>query len=272
MTICSKDNPKIKLFRKLLTNKKARDELGMFVVEGMRICVDTATEAMNGNVEITALFYTADSMIKYRDILDISCFNCVKSDLKYEISAEVAEKMSDEGNSQGVFIIAKKLDKAFGMDTINSHGKYIVLDNLQDPGNLGTLLRTADAVGVNGVILSGNCVDLYNPKVVRAAMGSMSRLNIFIKNDFETVADVFKSSGICLCAAVIRDGTDISGFDFSKPCAVVIGNEGRGLSQEHTMLCTEKITIKMNGHMDSLNAATAGTIFLWEMMRGENNE
>lgn len=268
MIICSKDNPKIKLYRKLLTNKKTRDELDMFVVEGMRICVDTAIEALEENVEITALFYTADSIIKYKNVLDISSFDFIQDDLKYEISAEVAKNMSDEGNSQGVFIIAKKLDKAFDVNSLNHDGKYIVLDNLQDPGNLGTLLRTADAVGVDGVVLSGNCVDLYNPKVVRAAMGSMSRLNIYIENDFKIVAKVFNSLNISLCAAVIRGGTDISEYDFSKPCAAVIGNEGRGLTEEHTMLCSDKMTIKMNGHMDSLNAATAGTIILWEMMRG----
>lgn len=143
-----------------------------------------------------------------------------------------------------------------------------MLDNLQDPGNLGTLLRTADAVGVSGVVMTDNCVDLYNPKVVRSAMGSTTRLDLFVVNNFLNVATLFDELGIVTNAAVVRNGENITEFDFDRPCAVVIGNEGKGLPKEHSDICKNRVTISMHGNIESLNAACAGTIILWEMFRG----
>jgi TrmH family RNA methyltransferase len=267
--ISGKDNPRIKLYKKLAADKKARAETGLFVLEGMRICVDTVREALDGNVTVEALFYTREACEKYSRFLPVELFERLDEDKRFEISPELAAKMSSESSSQGAFIIAKKTDKPFAPESINRLGKYLVLDFVQDPGNLGTLIRTADAVGIDGVVLTNNCCDLYNPKVVRSTMGSMPRMNIYIENDFFTVADVLESCGITLAASVVGGGTDVTDYDFSKPCAVVIGNEGRGLSAEHIARCRDSVTIRMNGHIDSLNAASAGTIMLWEMMRGK---
>jgi len=142
-----------------------------------------------------------------------------------------------------------------------------VLNHLQDPGNVGTLLRTADAVGADGVVLTGNCCDLYNPKVVRSAMGSMGRIKIYVEDDFSRVCNTLSELGIKTLAAVIKNGVSVTEYDFDKPCAVVIGNEGNGLSESDADMCDEKITIRMNGNIDSLNAAVAGAIILWEMFR-----
>lgn len=271
MHINSKDNPKIKLYKKLASNKKYRDEQGLFTIEGARNCVDTAYEALCENITIEAVFYTAQALEKYKNNLSVDdIFRCVDDDKIFEISQELADKMTDEGSSQGIFMIAKKLDIPFCEDNIDKGGKYLVLDGLQDPGNLGTLLRTADAVGVSGAVMTDNCVDLYNPKVVRSAMGSISRLKIFVVKRFEEAAELFGKVGILTAAAVVRDGESITDFDFSKPCAVVIGNEGKGLPNEHVELCDRKITITMHGNIESLNAACAGTIILWEMFRGES--
>lgn len=270
MYISSKDNANIKLYKKLAADKKARGRLGMFVIEGMRICVDTALEAREGNIEIEAFFYTKESLEKYSDYLSVSCFDHIGEDKRFEISAELAEKLSDESSNQGTFMIAKKTDKKFTAENIKPCGKYLVLDFVQDPGNLGTLIRTADAVGVDGVVLTNNCCDLYNPKVVRSTMGSIPRMNIYIENDFGKVVSVLRGCGIRLAASVVGGGISVTDYDFSKPCAIVIGNEGRGLSKEHTELCDDEITICMNGHIDSLNAASAGTIMLWEMTRGKD--
>ena len=176
--------------------------------------------------------------------------------------------MTDEGNSQGIYMIVFKVDLPFAAEYIDKKGKYLVLDNLQDPGNLGTLLRTADAVGVSGVVMTDNCVDLYNPKVVRSAMGSTTRLDLFVVDNFLNVATLFDELGIVTNAAVVRDGENITEFDFDRPCAVVIGNEGKGLPKEHSDICKNRVTISMHGNIESLNAACAGTIILWEMFRG----
>ena len=264
MYISARDNPKIKELKKLYSSKKYRDEKGLFVIEGMRGCVDAVKSAENGLI-IRKVFFVKKSLENYEDYLHTEIFEKVARENLFEITEEIAEKISDTGTSQGIFVVAEKTDKNFS--AVKSGGKYLILDNLQDPGNLGTMVRTADAVGVDGVILTGNCVDLYNPKTVRSAVGSLPRVNIFIEKNFTKVTEIFRKAGIKTVAAVVRDGVNISDYDFSGGCAVVIGNEGRGLCDENVSLCDEKVTIKMRGNMDSLNAAVAGTIFLWEMTK-----
>ena len=258
MLIASKDNPKIKQYRKLASSRRARTEQGLFVAEGMRGIVDIAGEA-----DIEALFCTEAALEKYAGVLDTDRLALIPADRRFTVTEEVARKMSDTGSTQGVFAIVKRLDLPLG-DTLPT-GKYLVLDELQDPGNLGTMIRTAAAVGLSGVILSGNCADLYNPKTVRSCMGSLTKVNIYIEKDVSRVLAVLDKSGIKTLAAVVRDGQSVSETDFSGGCAVVIGNEGRGLPEETVSLCRERVTIKMRGSTESLNAAIAGTILVWEM-------
>ncbi len=268
MLISSKDNKSIKHLSKLISSRKERAESGEFVIEGMRNCVDAAMESVTaGKLKITELFYTKQSVEKYSDLLPTKYFDALSDCEKYEITPELADRISDSESSQGVFVVAKKLDKIFDADTINVSGKYVLLNCIQDPGNLGTILRTADAMGASGVVLTNNCCDLYNPKVVRSAMGSLARVEVFVEQSFEKVTEVFKVLGIETCATVINGGEDITNVSFDKPVAVCIGNEGRGMSDEHVALCDRKLTISMQGNINSLNAATAATIVMWEMFR-----
>lgn len=270
MLITSKENPSIKSLAKLVSNKKYRNEMGLFVAEGMRNCVDIVKQSFsdeNSRVEISSLYYTEEAFENYRNSLDLSCFEMLDDRKKFVITKELADRISLEENNQGVFLTVKKLDIKFAEENLDKNGKYVVLNHLQDPGNMGTLLRTADAVGASGVVICENCCDLYNPKVVRSAMGSMSRVKIFVENDFSLVCDTFSRLGVSTLAAVIKGGTSVVKQDFSKPCAVVIGNEGQGLSDNHANMCDGKITINMNGNIDSLNAAVAGAVILWEMFR-----
>ena len=267
MLITSKDNGNIKILSKLLSNKKFRNEMGVFVVEGMRNCVDVLKQSQEGKTQIKWVFYTEDSIENYKKNFDVSCVLDLEENKKFCITKEIADRISLEENNQGIFVVAEKLDLEFSLKNLNPKGKYVVLNHLQDPGNIGTLLRTADAVGADGVVLTGNCCDLYNPKVVRSAMGSMGRVNIFVEDDFSCVCDTFSKLEIRTLAAVIKDGVSVTEYDFDKPCAVVVGNEGNGLSQNDADLCDDKITITMKGNIDSLNAAVAGAIILWEMFR-----
>lgn len=265
MFISSKDNPKIKRLMKLLTSKKERASEGVFAIEGMRACVDAVNESLLGFLEIESLFYVREAKESFSDRLDTALFERVDESRSYEITGELADKISLEGNTQGAFVIARAVHKALPEKLSGKH--YVVLDNIQDPGNLGTILRTADAVGADGVILANNCAELYNPKVVRSTMGSLSRVNIYVENSFEKVADVLKNSGVCVIAAVVRDGKMLSGYSFAHECAVVIGNEGRGLTDEHIALCDDKVTIDMHGRLDSLNASVAAAVIMWEMTK-----
>ena len=223
MHINSKDNPRVKLFRKLLSSKKAREEHGLFAVEGARNCVDTAYEAVCGRIKVHSVFYTQTALTKYKNTLKTdSLFSCARPEDIFEISDELAKKMKDEGNSQGIYMIVFKVDLPFVAEYI---------------------LRTADAVGVSGVVMTDNCVDLYNPKVVRSAMGSTTRLDLFVVDSFLNVATLFDELGIVTNAAVVRNGENITEFDFDRPCAVVIGNEGKGLPKEHSDICKNRVTI-----------------------------
>ena len=253
--ITSKDNPSIKLYRKLSDSKKARKENNLFVLEGARLCFDSSVVFM-----IKLLIVTESSHEKYSDKLSVFQGNVMK------ISNELGNKLSDTINTQGIFAICEMPEKISISDFIESNGKYIILDSLQDPSNIGTIIRTADALGINGVVLCG-CCDLYNPKVIRGTMGSVFRIKT-IETNFCDVISELKSKKITSYAAVVdKSAKSLTKCEFSNGCAVVIGNEGNGLSEEDIMLCDDKFTIKMQGSIESFNAATAATIILWEISR-----
>lgn len=256
--IYSKDNPNIKLFRKLSSSKKERKKFGLFVLEGLRLVSD----AINENAPITMVMLTETAYYKQWEMLgflDKGEFDCVI------ISDDLGLKISSTEQTQGVFAICKALDKLDLSSKINKCSKFIVLHQLQDPGNVGMIIRTADAMGMSGVILSESC-DLFNPKTVRSTMGSLFRVPLIWDAGITDVIDFFKSSDVPVYASVIdSDAGDIRDIDKDNGCAVLIGNEGNGLPRDITEYCTGKVTIKMKGHINSLNASMASGIIMWEM-------
>lgn len=259
--ISSKDNSNIKLYLKLLSNKKYRQEFGLFVLEGTRLCLDAVKE----NAELHCVFVTKTAQEKYSEALDL--LNEKVGEKLFLISDELGERLSDTNGTQGIFAICNILDKKKLNVTICSNGKYIVLNNLQDPGNVGTIIRTADSIGISAVILC-DCCDIYNPKVIRSTMGSLFRLTILDNCNFSDVLTELKTKGLVTYAAVIdTDAIPLTDCDFSGGAAVVIGNEGNGLPPETADLCDKKLTIKMQGNVNSLNAAMATGIIMWEMLR-----
>lgn len=267
MHITSKDNPKIKLYAKLSSSKKAREENGLFVLEGARLCSEAVDRWREGKLDIHSVFASEKALEKYPEYIDSSLFTS-RSEIFHTIEDKICEKLSDTKGSQGIYIIANMSNNILSCECIKSNGKYLVMNNLQDPGNVGTILRTCDAVGADGVVMTNNCCDLYNPKTLRAAMGSVFRLNIFSCPDFSQAIKMFSECGVRSFAAVVdKDASAVECVDFSNGAAVVIGNEGRGLTSEDAGYCDEKITIKMQGNIDSLNAAMAAGIILWEMKR-----
>ena len=229
------------------------------MIEGARLLDDAIKE----NVPLREGFYTSAAENKYPELI----YN-LKARLHgqaFEISEEVSKKLSDTVNPQGIYAVAERLDKSDKIGKIED-GKYLVLANLQDPGNIGTVLRCADAVGVSGVFLCGGC-DLYNPKLIRSTMGSLFRLNIRTAEYFSLIS-MLNDGGFTTCAAVVdKDAESVRDFVFPDKCAAVIGNEGNGLSEEEKSVCKRRITIKMNGSIESLNAASAASIILWELTK-----
>ena len=246
MLISGKDNPRVKRLSKLCRSRSFRKTEGIFVIEGLRGCADAAKSAAEGRLEIESFFYCG-SAFSEGSYIGFDAFDGIAEDKRFEISEEIAAKVSETKNSQGVFIIAGRLDRELSELDAERTPKILVLDAVKDPGNLGTMLRTADAVGIRAAVMTGECADIYNPKVVRSTMGSLPRLELYVENEFAKVVNVLEAQGVTVCAAVVRDGETIPGFGFPEKCAVVIGNEARGLSEEDATLCNRRITIAMKG-------------------------
>lgn len=233
----------------------------MFVLEGARIALDAAKEG----VELVYGFVTEAAKGKYPETVDE--LSAALGARLYVIPDSLADKLSDTKGSQGIFVCAKALDKNHIADKIKDGGKFLVLNNLQDPGNVGTIIRVSDAVGIAGVYLCG-CCDIYNPKTVRSTMGSMFRISFECGMTYSEVIGMMKEHGIVTYASVIdKSAQSLRETDFEPDCAVVIGNEGSGLTAEEAEACDKRVTIKMKGNINSLNAASAAGIFLWELTK-----
>ena len=256
--ITSKDNPIIKLYQKLSSSKKERLQYGLFVLEGVRIVEDAVRE----NAGISHLIFTKNAYEKLGA-------DWVQADLRdtkiLVISNELGNRIASTGTPQGVFAVCRiPVEKKM---TFCENGKYIVLYGLQDPGNAGMIIRTADALGINGIILSGTC-ELYSPKVIRSTMGSVFRTDIVTENDTDRLFTMLEENGVESSAAVIdKDAQLVTECSFSGKQAVFIGNEGNGLPSEVSSRCTRRITIPMNGNINSLNAAMAAGILMWELKK-----
>ncbi len=258
--ITSKQNEKIKFAVKIKNDASFRKKEGLFFLEGLRLCLD----ALESPIEVLSLFLTGSAILKYGDFLE----TLQKSSKSvYKISDDIAEKLSDTKNPQGVFCICRLVNKSRSSPKIKKNGLYIALENLQSPDNLGALARSAEALGIDGLIVSGGC-GIFNPKALRASMGSLLRFNIMETGDLPLFLEECLSRGMSVYAAVPdRDALSVKEMDRSKGMVAVIGNEGSGLSREVLSLCTSKVTIPMRGRAESLNAAAAAAVIMWEMVR-----
>ncbi len=253
--LTSKDNSLIKLVCSLQTSRKARYEHNLFVLEGLRICDD----ACNCKIRFDKLIISETASKKYFEAIEKFAEN---SDECYLIPDSLFKKISDTTSPQGIIAVASMPKKD---SEINKRGRYVALENLNDPSNLGAISRTAEALGVSGIILSADACDPYSPKSLRASMGTLFRMPIIVLENF---SKDLKNSGLETYACVVdKDVKSISEVKFGEGSVVMIGNEANGLSEEAKSMAFEKITIKMSGKAESLNAATAAAISIWEMMK-----
>lgn len=259
--VTSKDNPEVKLAAALLRSKKERDEAGLFVCEGLRLCLDAA----ESGVKIRTLLLTPEhSAMSYEK----KTFLHGKARTTLLLDGPAAARLGDTKTPQGIFAICEKLDNRRCAVTIKRSGHFLLLENIQDPGNLGAMLRTADALGVSGVFFGPGCADMYSPKVLRASMGGLFRLSLEQAPDLKKTAASLRGAGVPVWAAALRpDATRVGTLDFFNGGAVAIGNEGGGLTPELIAACTGCINIPMADGANSLNAAVAAGILLWEMRR-----
>ena len=258
--ITSKTNERIKYAVKLRSSSSFRKTEKAFFLEGARLCYDAAISG----VEILQLFVTEEALNRYGRYVG-SVQECAGR--CFVVSEEVGEKLADTNGSQGVFCVAKMLDKNTNIGKIKYNGKYIALEGVSNPSNFGAVVRTAEAVGLDGVIVSGGC-DIYNPKSQRAAMGSLFRLNVMEVRELPEFFRELRNQGMKIYAGVPDENAlRITEADMSGGVVSVIGNEGNGITDEVIAESTEKVTIPMKGRAESLNAASAAAIIIWEMMR-----
>lgn len=261
--ISSRENRLIKEYTGLRDKKNKRRVSGLFIIEGARLAFD----AVISGALLTAIFETAQARDKYSEY----CKTIEGSGAPiYEITSEIASVLSETVTAQGIFCIAKMHQNTLDCSNLNREGSYLALENLQDPGNLGTILRTAEAMGIDGVLLSSGCTEIFSPKVVRASMGAVFRINYAAGIDLIKIIYSLKADGFKTYAAVAQGGDDICSSELNKGSIIVIGNEGNGLTRECADACGKQLTIKMRGRAESLNAAAAATILIWEMTKNKS--
>lgn len=260
--ISSRKNEIIKNAVRLSSSPEYRREAGLFLAEGARLCSD----AVQSGIRVRALFYTAHAMEKYGEYLNVILPGARQV---YEVEPHVAQLLSDTKTTQGVFCICEIPRRAGELAELKADRHYAAFENLQDPANLGAVLRTAEALGVGGIILAGSCCDVYSPKVLRASMGAVFRLSFYTAPVLADVLSELNRKGFLTLAAVPDSSAKkITEFLFDAPTVIAVGNEGNGLTQEAIEACGQRVTIPMLGRAESLNASASAAILMWEMMRG----
>ena len=240
MLITSSNNGHIKNLVKL-KNKKYRDEVGMFLVETNHLVMEAYKEGL-----IKELILFKDEIYP----LDVNTLY---------VSKEVLKKLSQTDTPSKVMAVVKKKE-----ESSNIGEKILILDNIQDPGNLGTIIRSAVAFNIDTIVLSDNTVDLYNSKVVRASQGMIFHINIIRRNIYKFIQEL-KSKDYKIVGTKVTNGQDIKEAKIYSHFALVIGNEGHGLNKNIVDLCDENIYIKMNENCESLNASIAASIIMYEI-------
>ena len=239
-TITSKDNPAVKRVKKLY-KKSFRDECGVFLAEGERLVFD----AVKSGAQIETLFVTG----KFSDVN-------ISADNVYTVDEKIIAGISDTASPQGILAVVKRQE--YSSSDISE--PCVICDRVSDPGNLGTIIRTADAAGFGSVELLPGCVDAFSPKVVRASMGSVFHIPV-IECEFSEIM------GMSLLCADLENSDYIYDYDFRKPFGVVIGNEANGVSDSVMSACDARIKIPMPGKSESLNAAVSFGVIAFEALR-----
>lgn len=252
-TITSRTNSLIVRIRKLGSRRSFRREEGVFVGEGPRLLAEALRWSSGLETVVCAQGISLPALPQTVRVV--------------EVPDSLLDYIAGTDSPQGVVFLCK--GESLAVPECLTGQRYLILDGVQDPGNVGTIWRTADAFGADGLILCNRCADPWNPKTVRATMGAVFRLPVF-ECALEQAVERIQAAGIPLYAAALREDTaDVRTVDLKK-CAAIIGSEGRGVSPEALALCQGTLKIPMRGRCESLNAAVAAAVVLWEMVRGES--
>lgn len=257
MVITSKDNEQIKHIRKL-KEKKYRDEFGEYVIEGVKLIKEAIAEKANIKTIVACDDCVKNEEIDPKVMYEIAKYNCIYAEEK------VFKSISDVQNHQGLLAVMSKEKEEEKIDY--KEDIIVVLDDIQDPGNLGTILRTIDSAGLKQIILSKGSGDPYNPKVVRSTMGAILRVNVIESQNLVDTLKELKKHKYEIVATSLNTNKSIYDIDYKKK-VLVIGNEANGVSKEVLDIADKKVIIPMLGKTESLNAAVATGIITYEYVR-----
>ena len=255
--ITSTSNVQVKNIIQLQKKARARRQQGMFVTEGIRMFREAPEE-------LISRIYVSESFLgdpQHRKLLE---------GRKYEVlSDSVFSRASDTQSPQGILCLVNMPDYDPGrlLGDAVSDGVWLVLENVQDPGNLGTMFRTGEGAGISGIIMDRNTVDIYNPKTIRSTMGSVFRVPFSIVDSLADAVNLLKERQIRVYAAHLEGSVCYDEPDYTAGTAFLIGNEGNGLTKEAAALADTNIRIPMEGRLESLNAAMAAGILMYEASR-----
>lgn len=255
--ISSKDNEQIKYIKKL-KDKKFRDETNEYIVEGIKL----VKEAIEENAKIKTIVICEDceytESMEQSLLYEIAKYNCIY------VTKKIFLSITDVVNPQGILAV---VEKSNSIDKIDYKEDIILaLDGIQDPGNLGTILRTADSANLKQIILSADCADPYNPKVVRSTMGAIFRMNIITSENLAKTLQMVKKHKFEIIVTSLDTNKSVYDIKFNKK-VIVIGNEANGVSKEIQELADQKVIIPMLGKTESLNASVAASIMIYEYVR-----
>lgn len=258
--ITSRKNDKIINAAKLY-DKRKRDEEGVFCADGIKLL----EEAILSSLTIEKIFFTQKALSLHKDTIGNA-----QAKEYYLVSDEVFEKLTEETSPQGIFSVIQKPDSLpFSQDSI-TEGGFVILDDIQNPLNLGAIFRCAYSLGTKKIVLSKGCADVYNPKTLRSAMGSIFKCDFYTYDNIpDFIESLKKANGRVFCTHLHSQSHILGSFAFGKGDSVVMGNEGHGVSQNVVDACTGSVIIPMLEGAESLNAATASAIIMWEMNKAK---
>ncbi len=259
--ITSTSNPKVKQTAALVKKARFRKETGLFVVEGPKMFEELPPDRLE-EVYVTEAFYQNSS---HKKIL-------ARAGRMEIVSKEVMRAMSDTQTPQGVLAVARQYRYTMA-DLVREDrpALIMILETVQDPGNLGTILRAGEGAGITGILMDENTADIYNPKVIRSTMGSIYRVPFVTAAQLPQALSSLKKQGIRLFAAHLDGKQDYDQADYKGNTGFLIGNESRGLSEETAALADTLIKIPMEGNVESLNAAVAASVLMFESSRQRRN-
>ena len=263
--ITSVGNAQVKQVCAYVLKAKERRRDRIYVVEGPRMLEEAPVDSVRK-------VYVTEEFLKKCGAADPDRRQqSISGKLKacgYEVvSPQVMDKMSDTSANQGILALLSWPAYDWEGLLAKPDGVYLVLEDLQDPGNLGTIFRTAEGAGVSGMILTKDTVDIFNPKTIRATMGSIYRVPFLYADSAAEAIERLKKRGIAVYAAHLKGTQSYDCFDYTKGCAFLIGNEGNGLRRETAAMADTYVRIPMTGQLESLNAAVAAAILMYEAAR-----